>query len=88
MFFSILNKQKLKLIQSTLNTNPIRGQHVLRLLFFLLDVHLKGVPVLKELLEQRQLLPGCVGGGRRLSARGHGWRATLAHELELLDQRE
>lgn len=66
---------------------PVRCQHVLRFLLSVLGGHLKGVSLLKVLLEQRQLLLSRAGGGRGLSARGNGRRTTLTHELKLLDQR-
>ena len=66
---------------------PVRRQHILRLLLSVLGGHLKGVSLLKVLLEQRQLLWSRAGGGRRLTARGDGRRTTLTHELKLLDRR-
>lgn len=66
---------------------PVRCQHVLRFLLSVLGGHLKGVSLLKVLLEQRQLLLSRAAGGRGLSARGNGRRTTLTHELKLLDQR-
>lgn len=67
-----------------LGTYSVRCEHILRLLLFVLGVHLKGVSLLKVLLEQRQLLLSQAGGGRSLSARRDGRRPTLAHELKLL----
>lgn len=79
-------KQEIVLMQlSALDTHSIRCQHVLCLLLFVLDMHLKWVSLLKVLLEQGQLLLHLGGRGHGLSARGDGRRATLAHELELLD---
>lgn len=65
------------------DTHPVRCQHILRLLLFVLNVPLEGVPFQKEQLEERQLLLS--RAGRCLSARRDGRRAALAHKLKLLD---
>lgn len=69
------------------NTYPIGCQHILRLLFLVLHVHLKGVSLSLVLLEQGQLLLGRAAQRRGLPTRGHRRRATLTHKLKLLDRR-
>lgn len=70
------------------DTHSVGRQHVFGLLLFVLGVHLEGVSLLDVLLEERLLVLKRAGRGRRLSARGHGGRATLAHELKLLHRGE
>lgn len=66
-----------------IGTYSIRCQHVLCLLFFVFNVHLKGVTLMNVLQEERLLLRRD-GWRYALSAWGNRRRTALSHEFKLL----